>query len=464
MQIDFSKSEVTFKFDDGTEYNFTTTNRSVMNKAQIIKEDLELLSRTYDKFDEFYRDLIENITTDIYDKDKFFDTSIEYAKDLVRLRTSNDVSRFCDVTKKTKNSIFLCEQEVLQLLELIAVIKIYSFLIHADEIKRTKVLDTFIRDVSILYQEPATQIYKIIKSRTYRFKLDDSSKMNYLKYMFKFEFLIQYNFDFILMSLLPVYDWNRNPLSFIVSLASDNMNFLVMTYAQLPLEFIEDIEIDSTNLIDSISYDLVLNSIQKFVEKTLQSKGQSLKVHLYPSQITELICLPLISLAVDIPVSYLIRKPNSTKFILQYMAQYIASKTKIKTFMGEGYKLLPYAYEEPVNPLLSPSPVSLEVLKMNPLFYQLDTKQPLLRFVSKLSTLEKRKKNLRHIVNLSDAEGISNITDACKGLVTFVTNMFDDKSRESIASISRKCVLSCISSEIAESAKIKSSQHLEQMI
>ena len=463
MKVNITKNDVEFVFDD-RKYFFQVSNRSIMNKAQIIKEDLELLSSTFDDFDKFYEDLIVNVTTDVYDKDRFFETSLEYAKDLVRLRTNNDVSAFCDTSKKTKNSIFLCEQEVLKLLELIAVFKIYSLLVHADQIKESKVLDTFIRDISIIYQEVATQIYKIIKSRTYRFKLDDSSKMNYLKYMFKFQFLVQYNFDFILMSLLPVYDWVRNPLSFIVSLASDNMNFLVMTYAQLPLEFIEDIEMDSMNLIDTISYDLVLNSIQNFVEKELQKKDQKLHVSLFPSQITDMICIPFMSLVADIPVYYLVNKQTSVKFALQYMSRYIAAKTKIKTYMGEGFKLLLYAYNEAVNPLVAPSPISLEVLKMNPLFYKLDTKQPLLDFVSKLSTLEKRKKNLRHIVNLSTVDDFANITDACKGLVVFVTNMFDDKSRETIADIGRKCLLEAIKEEIVETARTKNTEQFEYIV
>ena len=421
-------------------YNFIIpNNKSFLNKVQFVFDDLKFISEIEPSFEEFFQKLYDYVKTGlvVFNEDYIFSNLDNFASTLVMHRVP-DYKKFCDSSKRTKDSIFFDESEMFELLKLISVFKFISPIIHSDaKDKYSASVQDLLNLVADKYSHINKKLYQVITSKILKGSMTNKKFMNFLKFSLTYDYLILYNFSFITNVLICLYNWTKNPVSFIVSLAGENFNFLVMTYSQVPIVYSSDeveIDVSSGDYLDSISYEMILQNIFD----NLQKENVTVK-DLYPTPITDIIVVPLVSVISDIPTSQLERKSNYDKLMLQYLLSMFLNKNKLlrssyPDVIKNVLKLFLYAFEIPVQYGEGITPSMLEVLKHDFTYYSLDNKIPILNAVKTYSCFVTKRKFLRNIVSgeAFPEEYSKQIQDLLKSLAQFTMIVVSDDTRDEI--------------------------------
>jgi len=420
---------------NGEEIRYFEVVKSLQNKIGILIKDLNELAQMEGFIDYFLS--IERILDEEYIKEtNLVDTAIDYAKKLVNLRIQ-DVSQFCDTTKKTQSSIFFDEKLVYDLLVLTGVFKVLAPYLHS-KYKETHQhqLQDIIQEISTRFEEVSKQLYQIIRSKVLRGSPTDKQFMSFLKYSLSYDYLILYNYSFITTVLLCTYNWETNPVSFVVSLASDNFRYLVLSYSTLPINTADDFQEVSHDYLKTLSYETILNTLSE----KLQKSGIIIRSSLYSTPVTECIVLPIMSYILDIPSDYLREKPAIEKLQYQYLFARFLSQTKFAKQNRSSWKAIQpffmYAFESFIQPGTSLLPAFLEVLKEKFTYYGLESKGLALEMLKSFSVLSSKSHLLRHIVEGTGlpADVKRTIQDRLKELSKFIVYTIQDTTRDNLKS------------------------------
>jgi len=422
-----------FENNDKTQrIEFEITSKSLINKIDFLLEDLNFVNKTFDGFDDFFLKFNYDITQqDLIDAK----TSVKMLVDVCKILSHGrikEVDNFCDINKKTRNSIFFDKDELREILNFIAVMKLLAPFIHSkykDLYKHN--IEKILGSVADEFKEVNRKLYKIISSKALRGSIDSKKFMSFLKYSITYDYLILYNYSFITTLLLCVYNWKTNPVSFIVSLATDNFNFLVMTYSNLPFVYKEEINLDnvSSDLFETVSYEMIINSITDKIDVPIQRD-------VYVTPINSIIVLPLISYVSDIPVKYLKSKPHSERLMFQYLLYKLINNIDVnldKDVITDIKKILLYGFSENKQNTNSNSVLAmmLEVLKETFTYYGLDNKTPLLNSMKNFSILVYNRKHLIHIISGEHGKFDSNeINNMLKSIALFMIHVVSDETRD----------------------------------
>ena len=422
---------------DGNYLKYEITNKSLINKIKYLIDDLNVLYENDNSFFDFFYDLHKAIIRDgfVLDIEKYTNEIVKYAKNLVSLRVCS-VGNFCDVSKKTKSSVFFDNDEMQEVFELIAIMKILATFMHS------KYKDTHKENIERLlsvfsekYKNVNKKLYQIISSKTLRGNMENKKFMSFLKYSITYDYLILYNYSFITNIILGVYNWKTNPISFIVSVAAEHFNFLVMRYSYVPIVYKEELSLDvsSGNIFESVSYEMILNSLMDKMSK-FQIQGD-----LYTTPMNDIVVLPLMEYITDIPMKYLKVKSNYEKLVYQYTIYYLLNRIKLDIFSEEEMKninkLLLHSFNK--NFIYKSSnnimPMMLEILKNTFTYYGLDNKVPLINALRPFSMMIYKRSSLVHIITGESPKfDSSTLNDIFKSFALFMIKLVSDDTRDKI--------------------------------
>lgn len=428
ISFDKERSLLTYEVTGGTKFEFILKNKHLINKINYLINDIKELSEKYVEFDFFFPRLFNSILESEYDSN-MFEESLEYARKLAKIKV-DDANKFCDTSKKTKNSIFFDNDEMLKLIDIIGLVKLYAPFMYSNY---TDYISMFIDKLDRNYKDILSKLYKIIKTKVRT--TDYKQLLNMWKLDITLDYISLYNFEFILMTGLAFYNWTSNPLSFIVSIASDLTSYWIMTLESYPYNYANDIvEIESEDFLDVISYEIILDQINAGLEKLFSKNNYNINYDLYLTQLNQLICLPLMSIISDIDIDYLDQKSKQDKINFQILLYYLINKSSyIKSLLGESSKLFLYGFNKFTTSTSMISPYMLEVLKPSINYYQLNSKVPLLSISQELGTVLLRSKNLVNLITNNPFKYSSELTDRIgKDLIRFLTYLFDEREVEKI--------------------------------
>ena len=409
--------------------------KSLQNKISVLIDDLNDLASMEGFIDYFLS--IERILDKEYIKEtNLVDTAIDYAKKLVDLRMQ-DISQFCDTSKKTQSSIFFDEKLVYDLLVLTGVFKVLAPYLHS-KYKETHQhqLQDVIQEISTHFEDVSKQLYQLIRSKVLRGSPTDRQFMSFLKYSLSYDYLILYNYSFITTVLLCTYKWKTNPVSFVVSLASDNFRFLILSYSTLPINTADDFQEVSHDYLKTLSYETILNTLTD----KLQKSGVIIRSSLYTTPVTDCIVLPVMSYILDIPSDYLRGKSSTERLQYQYLfAKFLSQTSYAKQHSSSWRAIQPffmYAFESYIQPGSSLLPAFLEVLKEKFTYYGLESKGLALEMLKSFSVLASKSHLLRHII---EGTGLSpdikkTMQDRLKELSKFIIYTIQDTTRDKLKS------------------------------
>jgi hypothetical protein len=414
---------------------FNIKNKSILQNQKgsttsVIVNDLNFILKNHPDGYQFFDRLTESLAGEELDL-TLFSKALEISEWMISQKIP-DYAKFCDQSKRSKKSIFFSEKDMKELLLLIGVLKIFALFIHSSEysdlmVAMVKQISHYFKDISIL-------LFQVIKARSYKFNLNTKDQFEFLKFVISQDFLVLYNFDFIYMTIMAHYDWTRNPVTFIVSVSTDNTNFLIMTYKSNQSKYSDDIE-SSTDILPMLSYELILDTVKKKV----QNNTQNFKSWLLTSPITDLLALPTFSLISDIPYYYLLNKPVEDKLVYQYFLYLTIKDTKLAELLGPGIKLLQYGLSESIPYRNVPVPTVLEVLKAELKYYNLDSKSPLTKVATEFSSILGYENKLLHLVNESTYP--EDVEPAVKKGINFICYLFMDDRRSLIQEVGRNLFL-----------------------
>jgi len=418
--------------DDGNELvTYTINNKSVINKINVVIEDLNELGKTNPEFFNFFTKLYDKIQ--YYNKD-VLEELIDYANELSGIRVS-DIGQYCDITKKKSNSIYLDEADMCDLFVLLSTFKILMPILHSDESKGIKdQIQQLLNDLAQRYEIVNKKIFQIIRVKTLRGDFNDKQFMQFLKYELSYDYLVLYNYSFITTVMLGLYNWETNPVSYIVSIAGDNFNFLVLSYATPAIEYTTEDLPTSTDFIETIAYEMVLNNI---AEK-LSSEDIKINMFLYSTPLTQVVVLPLMAQVIDIDLSYLRNKQNVDKLMLQVLLYKLLKKTSFykqyPNIYENLYNIFMYAFVSPTMPSRALLPAFIDVLKHDFTFFGLENKIIILETLKQFATFQYKSSLLRHLTENKPNFAIKGNVDLFKDIVTFIVYLLSDETRETIKS------------------------------
>ena len=429
MLVEFNKKTLTvsvaFSNESQQVEEFKIFNKSIINKIDILVKDLNALSAHNIEFEPFFLSLFKAITDgDTYDI-SYFNKTKDFANDFLTIHKV-DIQSFCDANKRTKNSVYFDIDDIKDLLSAIGILKIFSLFMYSQYSNK---VTRFIDDLDKKYSKVISKVYKIIKTRVIRGA--GFNAMSLIKVEMTLDYLIMYNFEFIFLTVMVFYNWSKNPISFIVSVASDNTNYCLMTFNTVPFLFsTEVIETNAEDFLDGVSYEIILDQVNNKIEDAIKSNNYNINFNnKYLTQINSLVVLPLVSLITDIELRYLQHKSIHDKWTYQLMLFYIVSKSKyIKQLMGDSTRLLLYGFSKPVLATSVISPSVLEVLKSEVKYSQMNSKVPLINYAQELSTVVVKYQLLTHINE--KAEKFPNSPEFAKKigkeLIRFSMSLFDE--------------------------------------
>ena len=428
MHVEFNKKNLSaiITFSNGETQEFKISNKSIVNKVDILVKDLNALSQYNIEFEPYFMSLFNALVVDNTYDTSHFNKAIEFSKDFITIHKI-DINSFCDANKRTKNSVYFDIDDISELLSAIGILKIFSLFMYSQYSNKVSL---FIDELDKKYSKIISKVYKIIKTRVIRGA--GFNAMSLIKVEMTLDYLIMYNFEFIFLTVLVFYNWQKNPLSFIVSVASDNTNYCLMTFNTVPFLFsTEVIETNADDFLDGISYEIILDQVDNKIDELIRSSNYGINFNnKYLTQINSLVVLPLVSLITDIELKYLQHKNVYDKWTYQLMLYYIVSKSKyIKQLMGDSSRLLLYGFTKPVIATSVISPAVLEVLKTEVKYSQMNSRVPLINYAQELSTVTVKYQLLTHIIDKNDKFPASPdfAKKIGKELIKFSMNLFDDE-------------------------------------
>ncbi len=401
------------------------TNQTIMTKKTFnnIIEDIHKLNeldedRLTRYFENIYAVLQNGEEPDILNDDanSLIDTIIDYR--LSELIKTEDIwKKWVKPEKRTDNSVFFSKDEIMDILKVIELLKLVVFFAHSDyQVMIQRNLQTVSK---IKYITLSKKLLSIVKARTFKWNAQD---LQLVKSILTNDFLTLYNFDFIFSSVLASYNWTSNPIAFIAAVASENSNYLLLTYRSQQQTF-SDVEV-TTNLLDTLSYEIMLTTVENTIKKQYNIDSR-----LFTTPVTSLFAIPLFSLLSDVPVDYVLSKP--TEKLLQYQLYLflVALKSEeLKKFLGISIKVLPIASLSPISIKKSPHPLVLETMKEDVSYYGLHTKDPINRIATQFASIIDAK-DLVYIHNLNKIN-IQDLENSIKIAMRILSKVASDMAKE----------------------------------
>lgn len=198
--------------------------------SELIKKMSESLG---DEFVNWFLDLF-NKYSETKDSNLILDNIDNFVKYSVSYLSSLNIpySSFCTEKKRSKTSIVFTEDDIRKILEASVVFKLYSIYIAESELRLDETSNKeFKKEIvsKIGLDSVLNKIYSVIKSRINRSSVSD----RYIWMLVKNSINITPDnyamdvFNYFCNSLFPILDINSNPISYLVKITDDSINWII---------------------------------------------------------------------------------------------------------------------------------------------------------------------------------------------------------------------------------------------
>lgn len=380
--------------------------------SNILEEDLNTICSLVP-----YKNLLKEYFEGKLKTEELVNKVYDFSGKLYQCRTNGNLKRFCDSSKRTSRSVFFEPHEIQEVLHLISCFKLLAPIIYRDgcsSYECRKILET----LSPMF-EVSQKLYRVVSYRSFRATSLDGTFLKFIRYLLSYDYLVLYNYNFVMNVVICSYDWTTNPISYIVSVASDNMNYLIMSLnaSQPPTEEDEYVVYENEDIVD-MAHKSILEEIKSDI---LSSYMQDLS--LYPTPITDCVVVPLLSSITDTPANYFHSLKPCDKLAYQVVLYHLLKNCVVEDTNFKLKDVLPvflYGSKESMKPMYQLSPSSLEVLKHDFTYYGMENKSIVLTTVNSVTATFSKRQSLKQIITPRNKGLLPTCKFTSQDLVNFV--------------------------------------------
>jgi len=288
-----------------------------------------------------------------------------------------DYDQFVDMTKAKKSSILFEADEIRQIIELSAYLKVYSLISNTDGLRldarrHKKIYNEFAKEIAeteIMYK-----IFNVIKTKTFRYNLTDRYMWDYIKMIQckTVDIHVVEIFNFIMNSIIVLCEEHRNPITYFVGVIEESVNwFLRSVYKgsiiyddSVATEDIHGLNVnnlktyaynDTLGRLKGIAYEQIYDNIERNTPVTFDSDTRPDRIitefqsriseATFISPLCECLVFPVLSLLTKIPYNHFRTLSPEHSAVLSVYAHRLLKRT----FKGEYSHLLSLLDYYPVN-------------------------------------------------------------------------------------------------------------------
>ncbi len=225
----------TLSFPNGGTFELKMTPSSVTNKFEIITDFITGIS---EHIGEPFNDWLEKLLTEGSDPSKRSEVlfnniaSLKNFVDEYLIFTNVDYTQFVDESKAKKNSILFKADEIEMILKLSSYLKVYSIFSNTENLKLGKrfhqeIYNKIAADISDT--EIVAKIFKVIQTKTFRYKQSDSFMWEYIKTIQCKDIgthIIEI-FNFIMNNILILCQHTKNPITYFVGVVDESVKWFL---------------------------------------------------------------------------------------------------------------------------------------------------------------------------------------------------------------------------------------------
>lgn len=232
--VKINQKEWDILFDD-VKYTVNLVPSSVTNKFHILTNFITGISETCgQEFDSWFKALLEEAQDELK-RPQAVMNSIEKMKEYVDKYLDSldiDYNVFVDESKAKKNSIFFNADEIGKIIRLSSYMKIYSVFANSENLKLGQ---KFHREVynkiasDIADTDIVSKIFKVIQTKTFRYKQTDSFMWEYIKTVQCKDIsthVIEI-FNFIMNHILILCEAEKNPITYFVGVVDESVKWFL---------------------------------------------------------------------------------------------------------------------------------------------------------------------------------------------------------------------------------------------
>jgi hypothetical protein len=291
-----------------------------------------------------------------------------------------DSSRFVDLNKSSKTSIFFDKEDIDQIVKLSCYLKVYSLISNSESLKldqklHKKIYNRLLKSAipDSLDSEKYTVINKlldIVRTKTYRYSITD-------KYMWRYIEMMQCKdindhvieiFNFVMTNILILCEFDKNPITYFVSVTNESIKWFLRSIYKGSIVYensisTEDVHTSNINSLRVYSYndtlghfkEICANRVYDFVENksgidvngkkdnALTDFQTRMSLIESTSPICEILVFPIVSYALEIPYKYVetLKASRDDSTIMSIYLSFILDKV-FKNEYQEFFKLLTY--------------------------------------------------------------------------------------------------------------------------
>lgn len=458
--------------DDSIVNEFKITSKTIENKFNII---VKFLNETV-----FTNDLISEKLYNIFSKWNSYQSQKEIENDFQQLFSlssnvfENNIyeninpETFSKKEKKTKKSLFIETDDVVSLIKLSSILKIYIlFFYTTNNIYNTKlkniIFNNIIRNNNLT--NSVNIIYDLIKKKLSTFKFTDKNMWLFitLHHNKDYDIIINETFNFILIFILSIYEIkkDRNVISFIISFIESNMSWLFYDSYQNNVVLVDSLSEENSkndlnffmvdnlksDFIQQCSYENTLEYITNITKKFFKKK--SIDPILFETRINSFFItplqkyfvLPVISKITNIEYKYLLYCNKYQIYILQAYLHFIFSEVELNEKYRYICEFLKYGIIKNISNTTSITLKKTPSILKDPdfQFYNLKNKSIFVKLITMVSSMTVRKNKIVDIFFETSNININNFY--INQLITFYKNFFQDEENEDLKIMKQKLLL-----------------------
>jgi len=344
---------------------FIVAQVGVANKTGLVIKYIETILLETNQIQNYY-----NLMNNFYvtqDKDIIYqniDYIIEISKDYCTNHTQHvDFESFVDEKKKTRNSILVTLPEVKQIYLLSCVLKLYmlfsgtNILKYEDDKIHKLIFKSIIDKLDI--NDVINKLYKLVSIKIFRSSGMDPMILETLKLksIQREEDFILSMFDFIMTSIIVIYDMVKNPIVFLVTSVDQMAQWEFRDLYSKAIMYKEtgdlfDTVKTSANLIDTILNAKMLDVVSKYVTYKLKQIGidkitilRRLQTVVIDENFYNYLITPFFSYVFNIKQNGLIKLSNYDKILIQLLFYF-----SIKDYLLESDQFEDFNIVENIDP------------------------------------------------------------------------------------------------------------------
>lgn len=230
-----NQKEWLVNFENGICFRLNLIPSSVTNRFNLVTEFIERVAEfNGDPFDKW----LETLLTDASDEGKrpaALFNSIDEMKKYVNAyleSTGIDYSQFVDESKAKKNSILFQADEIARIIKLSSYLKVYAIFTNTENLR---VGESFHQELynkiasEVADTEIISKIYKVIQTKTFRYKLTDNFMWEYIKTIQCKDIGVHVIeiFNFIMNNILILCEEDKNPITYFVGVVDESVKWFL---------------------------------------------------------------------------------------------------------------------------------------------------------------------------------------------------------------------------------------------